>query len=84
MNKKTSVVQGCVISNKMMKSVVVVTERLFKHKMYRKFIQRRTKLHVHDEKNICSIGDIVQIRECRPISKTKSWILVKIVKKSLL
>ncbi|WP_410051794.1 30S ribosomal protein S17 [Buchnera aphidicola] len=73
--------QGIVFSNKMQKSLVVHVEKIIKHRLYKKFIKKTTKLHVHDEKNECSIGDVVEIKECRPISKTKSWTLVRIVKK---
>ncbi|WP_457913593.1 30S ribosomal protein S17 [Candidatus Gillettellia adelgis] len=73
--------QGHVISNKMEKSIVVAIARIVKHPIYGKFIKRTTKLHVHDEQNECAVGDLVEIRECRPISRTKSWILVRVVKK---
>ncbi|QJC34156.1 30S ribosomal protein S17 [Enterobacteriaceae endosymbiont of Donacia cinerea] len=81
MQKKTKLLKGKVISNKMEKSIIVSINRLIKHPIYGKYINRTTKLHVHDEKNICNIGDMVEIKECRPLSKTKSWILVKIIKK---
>lgn len=71
--------QGKVISNKMDKSITVAIERQVKHPIYGKFIKRTTKLHVHDETNQCKEGDVVTIRECRPLSKTKSWTLVAIV-----
>lgn len=83
MSKKIRTLLGCVISNKMQKSSVVSIERVIKHPLYKKFIKRTTKLHIHDEKNECSLGDVVEICECRPISKTKSWTLVRIVKKSM-
>ena len=73
---------GSVVSDKMDKSAVVMIERKVKHPIYGKFMKKSTKLHIHDEDNECGIGDIVQISECRPISKTKSWTLVKIVTKS--
>jgi small subunit ribosomal protein S17 len=73
---------GRVVSNKMDKSVTVKIERLVKHPMYGKYIRRSTKLHVHDETNQCNEGDLVTIRQCRPISKTKSWTLVEIVEKA--
>ncbi|VFP83028.1 30S ribosomal protein S17 [Candidatus Erwinia haradaeae] len=76
--------QGRVTSNKMEKSIVVSIERFVKHPIYGKFIKRTTRLHVHDEHNACEIGDIVSIRECRPLSKTKSWTLVKVVEKAML
>ncbi len=73
---------GRVVSNKMDKSVTVMIERLVKHAMYGKYIRRSSKLHVHDETNQCNEGDLVIIRQCRPISKTKSWTLVEIVEKA--
>ncbi|QJC34559.1 30S ribosomal protein S17 [Enterobacteriaceae endosymbiont of Donacia crassipes] len=84
MQKKIKTLKGKVISNKMQKSIVVHINRLIKHPIYGKYINRTTKLHVHDEKNICNIGDLIEIKESRPLSKTKSWILVKIVKKSII
>jgi small subunit ribosomal protein S17 len=77
MNTRT--LQGKVVSDKMDKSIVVAIERHVKHPIYGKFITRTTKLHVHDENNQCKQGDIVTIRECRPLSKTKSWTLVAVV-----
>ena len=74
--------QGRVVSDKMDKTVTVVIERKVKHPIYGKFMKKSTKLHIHDEDNECGVGDIVQISECRPISKTKSWTLVKIVTKA--
>lgn len=71
-----------VISNKMDKSVVVNIERKVKHPLYGKFIKRTTKLSVHDENNECNIGDVVLIKQCRPLSKTKSWTLVSIEEKA--
>lgn len=73
---------GRVVSNKMDKSVTVKIERLVKHPMYGKYIRRSSKLHVHDETNQCNEGDLVTIRQCRPISKTKAWTLVEIVEKA--
>lgn len=81
---KNHTLQGRVISNKMQKSIIVTIERFVKHAIYGKFIKRTTKLHVHDENNICNIGDIVEIRECRPLSKTKSWTLVRVIEKVIL
>ncbi|MBT8123218.1 MAG: 30S ribosomal protein S17, partial [Gammaproteobacteria bacterium] len=54
-----------------------------KHPLYKKYIRRSTKLHVHDEENECSIGDMIAIRECRPISKTKSWTLVEVIERGV-
>ena len=73
---------GKVFSNKMDKSITVLIERKVKHPVYGKYITRSTKLHAHDEQNQCQEGDIVTIRECRPLSKTKTWQLVEIVERS--
>ena len=70
---------GRVTSNKMDKTITVVIERLVKHPVYGKYIRRTTKLHAHDEQNACREGDMVIIRQCRPLSKTKSWMLVSVV-----
>lgn len=72
---------GLVVSNKMDKSIVVVVERKVKHPVYGKFIKKSTKMHAHDAKNECQIGDTVKIEECRPLSKTKTWRLVEVVEK---
>ena len=74
---------GKVTSNKMDKSISVLIERRVKHPLYKKFIRRSTKLLAHDESNECAMGDIVQIEECRPMSRSKSWRLVKIIEKSV-
>ena len=73
---------GAVSSDSMDKSITVVIERKIKHPVYGKYVKRSTKLHVHDENNECGKGDIVVIEQCRPMSKTKSWRLVKIVEKA--
>ncbi len=67
------VLSGVVVSDKMDKTVVVRVERRFTHPMYKKIIRRSKKYAAHDETNRCKIGDVVTIRECRPISKNKSW-----------
>ncbi|QYK05494.1 30S ribosomal protein S17 [Shewanella zhangzhouensis] len=82
MSDKIRTLQGRVTSNKMDKSITVAVERLVKHPIYGKFIKRTTKIHAHDEQNQCNEGDIVTIRECRPLSKTKSWTLVDVVSKA--
>ena len=69
---------GRVVSNKMNKSITVLVERRVKHALYGKFITRSSKLHAHDENNDCNEGDLVTIKECRPISKSKTWMLVSI------
>jgi small subunit ribosomal protein S17 len=70
---------GRVVSDKMDKSATVVVERMVSHPLYGKYMRRSTKLHIHDADNECGVGDRVMIEECRPISKTKSWRLVKVV-----
>jgi len=80
--QKVRTVQGRVTSNKMDKSITVMVERVVKHPIYGKFIKRSTKLHAHDEANVCNEGDVVTITECRPISKSKTWKLVDVVTKA--
>lgn len=75
---KARTVTGRVVSDKMDKTITVLTERKVKHPIYGKYVKRSTKLHAHDEKNECQMGDLVTIQETRPTSKTKSWSLVKI------
>ncbi len=82
MTENTTIIrtmQGKVVSNKMDKSIVVLIERKVRHEKYGKMIRRSTKLHAHDESNVCQIGDVVSIKECRPISKTKAWTLVEVI-----
>ena len=71
------ILTGIVTSNKSDKTVTVKIERKVKHPFYGKVIKRATQVHAHDENNIASIGDIVSVKECRPISKTKTWVLVQ-------
>ncbi len=77
--KLTRTVTGRVVSNKMDKTITVLVERKVAHPLYGKYIKRSTKLHAHDEQNVCREGDIVRIEECRPLSKTKTWRLVEVV-----
>ena len=70
------ILTGIVTSNKADKTVTVKIERKVKHPLYGKVIKRATKVHAHDENNSASIGDIVSVKECRPLSKTKTWTLV--------
>jgi small subunit ribosomal protein S17 len=73
---------GVVTSNKMNKTITVAVERKVKHPIYGKFVKKTTKFHAHDEKDECTMGDIVKIMETRPLSKTKRWRLVEVVKKA--
>ncbi|MBE6454957.1 MAG: 30S ribosomal protein S17 [Alphaproteobacteria bacterium] len=70
------ILQGVVVSDKMDKSVVVKVERRVMHPVYKKYIKRSAKYTAHDENNLCKVGDVVQIIESRPISKTKTWVVV--------
>ena len=72
---------GIVVSNKVDKTIVVAVQQKKKHPKYGKFVKKTTKFYAHDEKNDCSIGDLVQIKETRPLSKTKRWRFVKIIEK---
>jgi len=76
-------VVGTVISNKSDKTVVVLVERLVKHRMYHKYLRRRVKFAAHDKDNACQIGDKVLITESRPLSKTKRWRVSEIVEKAV-
>ncbi len=76
-------VRGRVVSRSGDKSVRVQLDYLMKHPRYGKYIKRRTKLGVHDENNQAGIGDLVEIKECRPVSKTKCWTLVDVIEKSV-
>lgn len=75
-------VVGRVISIKMHKTIVVQVERKVKHPLYEKYVKRFSKMYAHDDKNTCSVGDVVLIYQCRPISKTKHWMLGQILEKN--
>ncbi|MDQ2078180.1 30S ribosomal protein S17 [Marinimicrobium sp. ABcell2] len=77
-DKLARTLTGRVVSNKMDKTVTVLIERRVKHELYGKYVSKSSKLKAHDEGNECKIGDLVTIAESRPLSKTKSWALVKI------
>lgn len=72
---------GVVVSNKMEKTISVLVERRVMHPIYRKYIRKSTKILAHDDANTCNIGDTVQIRETRPLSKNKSWVLEKVIER---
>jgi small subunit ribosomal protein S17 len=73
---------GHVVSNKMDKTIVVKVDYLKPHALYRKIIRKSHKFHAHDEHNECKIGDVVQIEETRPLSKTKRWCLTEVLQRS--
>ena len=80
--KSAKTLTGTVVSNKMDKTISVEVERLIKHPTYGKYVRRTTKLLAHDEKNECREGDTVAISECRPLSRHKSWTLVRVIERA--
>ena len=80
--KVTRTFVGKVVSDKRAKTITVLVERRVKHELYGKIIGRSSKYHAHDEKGEYKMGDVVEITESRPISKTKSWIVTRLVKKA--
>jgi small subunit ribosomal protein S17 len=76
------IVIGRVTSDKMNKTITVVVESKVRHPLYGKYVSRKAKLHAHDENNECRIGDLVSVTECRPLSKSKTWKLVKVVERA--
>lgn len=80
--KSSRTLIGKVTSDAMKQTIVILVMRQVKHPVYGKYIRRSTKLHAHDAKNICREGDLVMVRQCRPVSKTKSWELVEVVEKA--
>ncbi|MEM7279210.1 MAG: 30S ribosomal protein S17 [Pseudomonadota bacterium] len=80
--KTARTASGKVVSNKMDKTVSVSIERLVKHPVYGKYIRRTTKVMAHDENNECQIGDVVAIKESRPMSKKKAWSVVQVTERA--
>ena len=78
---KRKVMTGTVVSDKMQKTIVVSIERLVKHATYGKYVRRRNKFKVHDEKNEAKVGDVVRFMETRPLSKDKRWRLLDFVQR---
>lgn len=74
-------ITGKVVSDKMNKTIVVQVERKVKHPLYGKYVRRFSKMYVHDEENSCRNGDLVLIQQSRPLSKTKRWKLIEIIKR---
>jgi small subunit ribosomal protein S17 len=77
-SKTGRILSGRVVSDKMDKTITVLIERRVKHPMYGKYLTRSSKVHAHDENNECRTGDLVTVRETRPLSRTKTWTLVSI------
>jgi small subunit ribosomal protein S17 len=80
-NMRRTVV-GCVVSDKMDKTIVVLVKRTVKHKIYKKTMELSKKFKAHDESNQAKIGDVVELMETRPLSKQKCWRLVRVIKKA--
>ena len=76
-------VTGTVVSDKMDKTVTVLVERRLRHPLYRKFVTKSKKYHAHDEANECHTGDMVRLMEARPMSRSKRWRVIEIVKKAV-
>lgn len=81
--KELKTVKGIVTSNSGDKSIRVTIDYKVKHPKYGKYVKRHMKLGVHDELNACSVGDLVEITKCRPVSKSKSWRVVRVVEKAI-
>ncbi|HDP95164.1 MAG TPA: 30S ribosomal protein S17 [Candidatus Aminicenantes bacterium] len=77
--KSTGILTGVVVSNRAQKTVTVSVQRIFKHPMYHKTVRFKKKYLAHDEENRCNMGDVVRIRQVRPISRRKMWLLQEIV-----
>ena len=82
-NKVERVLMGTVVSPGRDKTIAVQIERKVRHPIYKKYIKRSTKVHAHDEKNECALGDTVRVVEAKPFSKTKHWALLEVVEKSV-
>ena len=82
-NSVERILTGKVVSNSRDKTIAVLVERKVRHPIYKKYIKRSTKVHAHDEKNECGLGDLVRVSESKPFSKTKNWALLEVVEKSV-
>ncbi|TDP62312.1 30S ribosomal protein S17 [Roseateles toxinivorans] len=80
--KNTRTLVGRVVSDKRAKTVTVLVERRTKHELYGKIVARSRKYHAHDETNAYGLGDVVEISESRPLSKTKNWVVTRLVEKA--
>jgi len=80
--KNTRTLIGRVVSDKRAKTITVLIERRTKHELYGKIVAKTSKYHAHDEKGEYKMGDVVEISECRPISKTKAWTVTRLVEKA--
>jgi small subunit ribosomal protein S17 len=76
------VIEGIVVSDKMAKTITILVERTYKHPKYKKYVRKQKRYHAHDENGEAKVGDRVEVRACRPMSKLKRWTLVRVVEKS--
>ncbi len=74
------ILKGIVYKKSSDKTLIIIIKKLIKHKIYNKYIKRKYKIKVHDNENLCKINDYIEVKRCRPISKTKFWILNRILK----
>lgn len=81
--KVERILTGKVVSSSRDKTIAVLIERKVRHPVYKKYIKRSTKVHAHDEKNECGLGDTVRVLESKPFSKTKHWALLEVIEKSI-
>lgn len=81
--RRKKVLQGVIVSDKMDKTAVVLVERTVQHPLYKRTLKRTKKYKLHDEENVCNIGDRVRIIECKPLSKDKCWRLLEVIQKAL-
>jgi small subunit ribosomal protein S17 len=79
----TRTLVGRVVSDRMEKTVTVIVERRVKHAMYNKIIVRSSKYHAHNDENAAKVGDVVEIQESRPLSKTKTWVVTKLLQRAI-
>ncbi len=75
-------IEGTVVSDKMSKTITVLVERTYKHAKYKKYVRKAARYHAHDEKGEAHTGDRVEIMACRPMSRLKRWLLVRVIEKS--
>jgi len=82
--QKRKVLQGIVVSDRMQKTITVDVERVFRHPKYGKYVRRHKKYHAHDENREARVGDVVEIAECRPLSRLKRWRLLRVLERAAL
>ncbi len=75
-------IEGTVVGDKMSKTITVLVERTYKHAKYKKYVRKTARYHAHDEKGEAHVGDRVEIMACRPMSRLKRWLLVRVIEKS--